>query len=1108
MGNYDVLHRSFSPREGLFLEASAGTGKTFTIEHLVVRLLIEADLDLRQILVVTFTKAATRELKLRIWSNLEKAEAFLRKRESPWDYLTALIEKGEEALFAAQRKLELALGCFDEAQIFTVHGFCHKLIADYGFLAQAQIGIEEKETTDQLPAVREAIYDFFRTQFTFPSYGMSQISRVLRKHQNDLSLVAQQLEKLILSGKSFEKQKSFDQELQELRETAKEFPLSPQKLGEDYDRLEPCYKGMKRGFREQAEQFFLLLSEGGTDEQWDLFLEEKEFFLEKMIPENQKIRKELPSEALLHYPSFFAQMRKLFLPKIDSLCNVSKIMLRMASAAKELWEQRAASSEFLTPDDFLKKVDSALAQPLFLQAVKRSYVAGIVDEFQDTDPIQWKVIQKLFLEDPEKRLFLIGDPKQSIYSFRRADVYTYLSASAAFGESNRAALTTNFRSDPALLAALNALFSYKNGWIALPALQSALAYEDLQPAPNASNWNYQDGKGAIHFVCAQGKSRKGARWPSSDLEQEALFPYLVTEIKRLHANAQLPYREMAVLIKDRYQAVRLQDYLQKEGLSVSLSQSSLLRDSPALHFFSYLLDALVFLDDENYLKRLIAGPVFSFTAQQLQDRLWIARAKERLRYCAEVGREKGFGSLYQELLSTHWEEGKLSLFTEMLLGEERELVHDLRKLAELLIEQQRKESLSLEELRLFLLRFKEGEEEELRGGAADEDQLQVMTAFASKGLEFSVVFALATASRNTLQQEYISIREGDEEKMILFNPQESASQSRMQELDAEKARQLYVAFTRAKRRLYIPVLFDESDSCSDASAFELFFSHQIDAPPPLKKELFFAQFAQLQGKGSFTWEEADNAAVTKEAAAEEAPLVLTAPTPLPHSLREPILSFSSLAGGAHLPEEEESLPAVDGTVLPLGADTGTYLHHIFEKIFHLGLQAIEEKERREELVLQMMSKTPLEPWLQEVSALVEEVLSLPLFSDSSFSLSALKHDEVMQEMEFLFPHQQALYKGFIDLVFEHKGRYYLLDWKSNWLGSQESDYTMESLQKAMQKQSYFLQASIYAAALERYVKLFDKRAFSESFGGALYLFLRGKKVYHFIPESFSEMVIT
>jgi exodeoxyribonuclease V beta subunit len=189
---------------------------------------------------------------------------------------------------------------------------------------------------------------------------------------------------------------------------------------------------------------------------------------------------------------------------------------------------------------------------------------------------------------------------------------------------------------------------------------------------------------------------------------------------------------------------------------------------------------------------------------------------------------------------------------------------------------------------------------------------------------------------------------------------------------------------------------------------------------------------------------------------------------LPEGPGQYILSFSSLSTATY---EAKEIPEGD---MPAGAEVGVIIHKLFEQ-----RGSIEEEVRG----------SVLEGWEKEVQALLDNTYQAPL---DGFSLADVDPAKMMQEMEFLYPTPQGLMKGFIDLCFEHKGKYYIIDWKTNWLPS----YSQESMEKAMNEGDYFLQAGIYKSALQRYLNRTQKKPFEKIFGGVFYIFVRGPGVYH------------
>ena len=314
--------------------------------------------------------------------------------------------------------------------------------------------------------------------------------------------------------------------------------------------------------------------------------------------------------------------------------------------------------------------------------------------------------------------------------------------------------------------------------------------------------------------------------------------------------------------------------------------------------------------------------------------------------------------------------------------------------------------------------------------------IQIMTTHASKGLEFETVFALGVAWKT--------------------NPDEGPT-SHLEELDAEKLRQFYVALTRAKKNLYVAFPQENNKSpvaLGEASPLEIFW--QKAAPDlaafPTTDLNFFPFELKLYE--------------------ETAPLASPSPRP---SFFKPLLlqSFSSLAQAS----PAKKVPV--NTLLP-GAETGVIVHRILEKLWSPHLSSIIAEE---------VQCTHLQGHETTLLTLVQNLLDLPL---NDFYLRDVSPEKTAVEMEFLFPTPSTLLKGFIDLCFEHKGTYYLIDWKTHAL----EDYTPATLHQCMTEHDYFLQGQIYATAFCRYLKLFG----SPPFGGIFFVFVRGPAAYHFIPE--------
>ncbi len=609
MNSFNILSREAVLQPRLFLEASAGTGKTFTIEHLVVRLLLETDCTLDQILVVTFTRAATRELKVRIRANLEK----VLSGEHTFDYLQNLTDEQKE-------KIRTSLLTFDQSQIFTIHGFCHRLLQEFAFEASVGLELQEWEEKEE----RWAVLEFLRKS---DQLLPAQLKRLLGSVRNDIDKL---VDKLLASSENL-------RSTSELLEMANQnlSSLSAFSVTEEFVLARTHYKGMSSSdFDGQAFLLDRVVQRGKIlTEEWDQLIGEEDLFLEGIEAGNLKARTKYPGSSPL------SQLRSALFPALESARDPRKIFQVLSQAWHQERKKLSRLNEKVSPDDLLKMVEERLIEKTFVQKIRNKYHAVIVDEFQDTDPIQWKIFETLFFADPTKSVYLVGDPKQSIYAFRSADIYTFLEAAKGFNIEEKAALTTNYRSTKGLLESLNRLFCAKP-WIDLPKLDQQLF---VPPAIAA-----KEGDGELCFMIAEGELGLGRRWPSKEVEQQ-FFSYIVHEIH----HHQLEPREIAILVKDRYQALRLKNNLEKYQIPCVISRGASLGDSIMVDLLLELVDACHGTDSLSSVKKVLLGPFVRLPIDELTDEA-VFQAKGIFAELSALWLDLGFAAFLARFLQTHF----------------------------------------------------------------------------------------------------------------------------------------------------------------------------------------------------------------------------------------------------------------------------------------------------------------------------------------------------------------------------------------------------------------------------------------------------------------------
>lgn len=1053
---FNVLDPELSVQGSYFLEASAGTGKTFAIEHLVARLIADGVATIEQILVMTFTRAATRELKIRIQNRLRQTLFSAPDRE--------------RAL-----RIEKALLCFEQANIVTIHAFCQRLLTQFPLESHAPFGGKEGESGEEL---RKAVDQFLREEID-SRYSGAELERLIRSFHGDV----ERLKKRLIDGANRlpKERSSVDVSRQIIEKRLIEIGSGRQieinRLLSDFTLLSPLYKKMG-GEEHQSELllFFEILQKRELSlAQLEELIGKESLFIEGWTSSNQKKRGKPPSPDLLYDPSIFDELHEKIWPLLKKLRDAKQIFSRVANDFSAYWHKRKEEKGVLTSDDLLRSVGAALAYPEFCSLARKEVKALIVDEFQDTDPLQWDILHTLFFQpEPIDFIALVGDPKQSIYAFRSADIYTYLKAAQAASEKRY--LQTNFRSQKLLIDALNLLFSYEPNWLSLPREKTSLPYLPVASADSSSTPPFSDGRGSLHFFIAEGEIGREKKWPPSAIEADLFFSYIAAEIKELIEKEGKKFGDFAVLVKDRYQAERLFQYFTALSFPSSVRRAEKLTEGELFSAFEHLFSALA--DHQGKGAHLFfTGPFVGWSRQEFlsaRENGALLQGKALLASLKDLLEEKGLSLFLSAFFQTKF--AGITPF-EQLAQQESLLPYDeAMQISELLLSRLGEGSITPRKVLLFLRRIKRlfvEEEPLLRPRPSlERGTISIMTLHMSKGLEFDVVFALGVASRHLSDQE---------------------NEELLEELDAEKMRQLYVALTRAKQRVYVPLFFSKEESSPDlgeGAPIELFFQKWF----PNTRLTLPLLLPVLQSLG----EKVDLGITLLDEKKEVSPITyseersLLSPPPAftPHFPSVHLYSFTQLAQG-----EKEELPFRKKEIsspLPRGKETGIFLHALFQEIFDRRLFPSYKRKARRELILTKTAASPFYEHADLIVQMIEKSLTYRI-EPEGFSLEEVDLESVQTEMEFSFASEEGFVQGAIDLVLSHQGKVYLFDWKSNEVE------TEQDAEECMQRSSYFLQAAIYREAIERYYASLSTPLI---FGKAVYVFLRAPFFITFTPERF------
>jgi len=1066
----------------LLVEASAGTGKTHAITLLVVRLVLEQGLEPSQILVMTFTEAATAELRVRIRRQLHRALEILTggagELAATDPELVKICEQHANA--TGLDRLKRAIAGLDEASIATIHGFCRRVLQEHAMRTGARYGAELVKDLEELD--EDIVYDFWH---------------------------------------------AYVADWPDVIELLPENPLERLRL---------------------------------------LLREERRHSAAPLVPDPAEIElSDAKSGALLRFETDF---------------------LRYARTELDARKEQQGIFGF---DDLLERVVKALrgeGSAALTAVLRERYRAALVDEFQDTDPVQWEIIERIFVAGSVP-LLLIGDPKQAIYGFRGADVFTYLAAAAG---ARRATMGVNWRSDPGLVAAVNRFFGAPESFVFKQIEPTVVV-----PRPGAQNlFHAPSASGGASVELLLFERDDPQKSVTKGVATQRVPRFVAAEIARLLAERAtidgkpVVAGDIAVLTRDNKQCFLMQDALRARGIhSVVVSDKSVWTSEEAVDLEN-LLRGVLDPGSSSARKVALSTTIIGKSGEWIDD---LDRHPELLEEWLErFGRwgalwvERGFLRMFREILR------ELSVPDRLLSqqGGERRLTNALH-LAELLERALQERQLGPAALLEWLREQQRddsnrGEHTEIRL-ESDTNAVKILTVHKSKGLEFPIVYCPFLWSsgpwRGSAKPEIFHDEDGKAFLDIDLDKDRRAEHTRAAEREkiADEIRLAYVALTRAKHRLSL--LWGGVNRVGIAAMS--FILHPDPAilwnnalTATRLDKVTDAQFASvLEG-----WAEGSDGSI----AFRRIPWRHDAPA-LPRPTGDPKLlvareversiqsfarteSFSGLTRGAHdalvLYEAEDDAasrdhdeqaqddavahgddtpPAVAADTpivlgdFPHGSRAGNFFHEIFENIDFAAtepadwLEVVTEKFDKHGFAREFQG-TSHDLLLGQAMNAVRDSLETTLDA-SGLRLASVERERRFNELEFRVPvapgsaraeltvrrlaavfseHPSAavpaayaerverlrfasLYgylKGYIDLVFFHEGLWYVVDYKTNHLGDRLSDYDQPRMQRAMADSHYYLQYHLYTLAVDRFLRRVEPRYdYASSFGGVFYLFIKG-----------------
>ncbi len=1166
------------------IEASAGTGKTFTISALYLRLVLGhggeqgfgRELLPPQILVVTFTDAATKELRERIRTRLAEAARYFRGELQEADPLLQQLrdDYSPDLWSACANRLDVAAQWMDEAAVSTIHSWCQRMLREHAFDSGSLF--TQSLETDHSELLGQVMRDYWR-RFCYGMQG--EALDWVRAHwvspQDLLPRVRALFGRQRVLSNDEEPQALIEAVLQQRAEQLRTLKAPWAKWADEL--LQICRDGVAAkqvdGRKMQArffEPWCEKLAAWATDEH-ALDLDLGTGFTRLTRAGMAEAWKGEPPEhpALQAMESLGQQLQGL--PTADA-CLLEHAAV-WVGARFEAEKRRRAEMGF---DDMLLRLDHALHSDTgerLAGVIREQFPVALIDEFQDTDPVQYRIFQRIYrIEENlhDTGLFMIGDPKQAIYAFRGADIFTYLGARRATA-GRLHSLDTNFRSSQAMVTAVNHVFMQaetralgRGAFLFRDGDDNPVPFVEVK-AKGRSEHLQIDGQAVAALNLWQLTSEEPV---SGAVYRQQLAASCASQIVALLNGGQqgrsgfvqadqrvrgcLP-SDIAILVRDGHEAQLIRAELAARDVrSVYLSdKDSVFAAQEAKDLLSWL-KACAEPDAERLLKAALASvtldlPLTALEQLNQDERVW-ERWVMQFRQYRMIWRSQGVLPMLRHLLHD------FDLPQVLMVHSDGERVlTNLLHLAELLQQAATEldgEQALIRHLGEHLANAGQAGEEQILRLESDEQLVKVVTIHKSKGLEYPLVFLPFICSSKPVDGQRLPLgwHDSDGQAHLTLTPDAEQIALADEERLAEDLRLLYVALTRAQHACWLGVADLKRGNVKSSVLHRSALGYLLGGGAPL------ASSGQLSDWLKTLQADCPAIASNLMPEADDHSFIAPANTAELLPVRQPkrraaenwwIASYSALRIGEeslsltadssqaqHLLDDERPDPqqlrevapgSGDIHRFPRGPNPGTFLHGLLEWAGHEGFGPVTaDLEKLQRTVGQRCNRRDWTGWINTLTSWLQALLVQPMSLAPDSPPTALNQlAEYQIEMEFWFAshkvdvgqldrlvgeftHQgmsrvaaqpaqlNGMFKGFIDLAFEHDGRYYVADYKSNWLGPDDLAYSEQAMEAAILAHRYDLQYVLYLLALHRQLRArLPDYDYDLHVGGALFVFLRG-----------------
>ena len=1107
---FEVINAKLDKRN--LIEASAGTGKTYSIAILALRLLLEKTpyqnrhIRINEILMVTFTNYAVAELESRVRAFVRLGYDYSKDNTIDCDDTIKKIidrsftDNGKEKTALLLKEAVLML---DETSIMTIHGFCQRTLTEFAFDTGQIFGSKALSTSEFTMLLEDVVNECWRNK-------ISTIEKVLVYKLFDIKFDKQKAIgalKLALSNKNIIHSEEYNNELDEQKKYIDKINALAKKSLEPIENLQAdliknksnyiarankykSSKGWPDEVFESAESFIKKVQASKTDDVKNEFSD-----ITDIHKESERLKKELSNQKPIFVEKVYQYIIKEGVNKIESI--------------KE-------ENNFFYFDDMIKRVADAVKDSADLcEQLRNKYKAVFVDEFQDTDKDQYEIFNTIFHKDTV--LFYIGDPKQSIYAFRRADINTYFKARSE-GVDRVLEMNTNFRSSPEMVSALNCFFKPHDDFDTFHYQQSpeGIVYHQVK-TPEDKDYKQLSIDNTIQKPLSVFKHDGKDDIPNGVAANVVELLNNGLLIGKDGSESKIKPSDIGILVKDKFGGADIKKALSKFKIpAVTIDENKVLNTREANELL-YVLTAVEEIK-KNTINRALLSRLTGF---KIEDILALNEEQTLTRFKSyqEAWTTNGKG-VYVMLMRFMADYNVRSVLLNTTTENGDRIISNVLQLIELLHMVSIRKQFSPIELINWLSasiegKTEDGDEFEQRM-ESDENSVKIITIHKSKGLEYNIVFApyldLKTEiTKNANIVEYRNEKDGDyyfsDKEIYSALYKDEFEPWRQKQVEQENRRLLYVALTRAKYKCYV-----HTNIGDPKTSMAYFLTGLAQCNHPDLEQLIEQKDKAPLIPFNYKYNNNNNSVAIEYKKCEHFSLDQKNWRKLSYSALNPPHNIV-FVGNKKTPENEYDQFVFRD--LKRGAKTGNLLHYIFENI---DFSSDKNWNRVIEQAIKRIGYSGDELSIENINALLSHTLSATIHTDKDrFSMNQLTTAQRLNELEFDFPVKlfhtdklkaladevavwnikdlqelEGIMNGKIDLFFEMNGKYYVLDWKSNYLGDSPEDYQIDKLAEAMTENNYNLQYHIYSVAVNKYLNTrlpgFD---YERDFGGVIYLFLRG-----------------